>query len=154
MKTFSIILFAAVACCTKVSVAQSSSAPDAQEPIAYIHKFFTIYKAESSDKALDYIATKNTIATISPDSWTFLKNRIDSVNGKLGACTGYELINKKSIASSVVLFSYLVKHKNFPIRFTFIFYKPEDHWVLSSVVFEADEMLEELKQSSKISSQK
>ncbi len=155
MKALLVVLFAGNVCCAALnSQAQTKSESDVKEAVGYINSFFKIYNTEGSDKALDYISTKNSLTIISRDKWNYLKSKLDSINSTLGNFTGFELINEKKIAGSLVLFSYLVKHKNYPIRFIFVFYKPENHWLIDDVMFDSDDMIEELKQSSKTNSVK
>ena len=144
------LLAGIISCCAFSSKGQTKAMADYSEATTYVNNFFDIYKSQGSNKALDYLATKHTGIVISAEQWNFLKSKLDSVRPVLGNFTGYEIINQKAIARSIVFFSYLVKHINHPIRFTFIFYKPEDHWVIHNVLFDSDEMFEELKQSGKI----
>ncbi|MFI5160904.1 MAG: hypothetical protein ACHQHN_06480 [Sphingobacteriales bacterium] len=130
--------------------AQTKPENNTKEALSYVSNFFHIYETQGSDKAFDYIATKNTSAIIAKSKWDYLKSKLDTINSVVGIFTGYELITEKKVGESLVLFSYMVKHKNYPLRFTFVFYKPENHWVVQNVLFDADDMIEELKQSSKI----
>lgn len=125
----------------KTTIQQS----DVKEAIGYINNFFDKYKNEGTKKAIDYIFSTNN-AVVGLDN---LKNKLDSIRMALGDFTGAEQITEKNVANGLVLFSYLVKHKNHPIRFTFIFYKPENNWCLYKFYFDTD-IIDELQYSGKI----
>jgi len=154
MKTFLLILLICTIGCTSCNSQSQSNfdktatqQPDVKEAIGYINTFFDKYKNQGSKSAIDYIFSKaNNGAIIGMDA---LKNKIDSLKLTLGSFTGYEKITEKNAANSLVLFSYLVKHENHPVRFTFVFYKPKDKWVLYKFLFDAD-VENELEYSSKI----
>ncbi|MGZ3814740.1 MAG: hypothetical protein ACXVA0_23610, partial [Mucilaginibacter sp.] len=97
-----------------------------------------------ADKAIDYIFSLNKIPTdVGP-----IKIKLDSLKSILGGFTGYKLITEKNVADGLVLRSYLVKHENHPIRFTLVFYKPRNNWVIYKFLFDAD-IESELEQSGK-----
>jgi len=125
----------------------SAQQPDAKEAIGYINTFFDKYKHEGPKPAIDYIFSKSNGTTIT--GIDALKSKIDSLKSTLGSFSGYEQIIEKNAANSLVLFSYLVKHENHPLRFTFVFYKPKDNWVLYKFSVDA-EVENELEYSGKI----
>jgi hypothetical protein len=92
---------------------------DAKTLNGLVMDFFNKYKTEGADKSLDYIFS----ATKSVSGIENLKIKLDSVRGKTGEFTGYSQVAQKSIGDGMVLLSYLAKHKNDPLRFTFIYYK-------------------------------
>jgi hypothetical protein len=110
---------------------------------------FLIYiKKKVQLRAIDFIYKTNKFNFI-PSQFDALTKKLDSLQGVLGNYTGYEQITEKKAANGLVLFSYLVKHEKHPLRFTFIFYKPKDHWLIYQFDFDAD-LIDELKQSEKI----
>lgn len=152
MKTFITILFAVLMCSASIrSHAQTQTGPDTREAAGFVKQFFNIYKTQGHQKAFDYISTKNSLEIFSADQWNVLRNKMDTLNNVLGPFIGAELITEKHVAASLVLFSYLVKYKNHPMRYIFTFYKPEDHWVIYNVKMDSDDLLEELRQSANIS---
>jgi hypothetical protein len=128
-------------------VAKPSSASDFKDVEGYIHEFFDKYKNESSDKALDYIFSTNKLTD--RNQVIYVKGKLDSVNLLWGKITGTTMIVEKDISKDLVLFSYLVKYENAPLRFTFIFYRPQDHWMLLKFNYD-DSMINELEDSAKI----
>ena len=119
--------------------------PDVKEAIGFINIFFDKYKNEGTSKAFDYIFSTNKTV----NGLEALKSKIDSARVVLGDFTGFEKITEKDASNGLVLFSYLVKHKNQPIRFTFIFYKPQNNWILYKFNYDAD-VTDELINSGKI----
>jgi hypothetical protein len=118
---------------------------DAKVLNGLVRDFFNKYKTEGADKSLDYIFS----STKSVSGIENLKTKLDSVRLQTGEFTGYSQVAQKSIGDGMVLLSYLAKHKNDPLRFTFIYYKPEDHWVLYKFYFDTD-LVEELEYSGKL----
>ncbi|MFB9844628.1 hypothetical protein [Mucilaginibacter ginsenosidivorans] len=146
-----VVLICLFGCSPSNSQAQTKSntstlqQSDVKQINGYIDNFFKKYKTEGSSNAIDYIFSTNKI-TVDADN---LKSKLDSIKIALGSFTGYSLITEKSIANGLALRSYLVKHENHPLRFTFVFYKPRDIWVLYKFLYDA-EAADELTQSAKI----
>jgi hypothetical protein len=95
--------------------------------------FFDKYKNVSTSDAVDYIFATNTFASQNPqlpEIKKTLKISLDSLRQNVGRYTGKDLITEKSTTDNFVLISYLVKHQLQPIRFTFMFYRPEETWML------------------------
>ncbi len=96
---------------------------------SYIETFFKKYKV-SPDSAIDYIFGTNKLFARNASQINALKAKMDSLQFTLGKYTGKELISQRSASPSLVIYSYLAKHENQPIRFTFIFYKAQNDWSL------------------------
>jgi len=75
--------------------------------------------------------------------------KIDTTRGLIGMYIGKELIIQRKASNSLVLYSYLVKHEKQPVRFTFMFYKPKNDWVIYRLYFD-DQVDNELEESAKI----
>jgi hypothetical protein len=118
---------------------------DFKEPVGYINNFFLKYKKNGPSDAIDYIFSTNKSIT----GVNNLKNKLDSIKNELGAYTGYEQIAEKNVGNGLVLFAYLVKYENYPVRFTFVFYKPLNNWKLYKFLSDTD-VESELEYSGKI----
>ena len=114
---------------------------------SYIETFFKKYKT-SSDSAIDYLFGTNKLFT-NYAQINLLKSKLDSLELNLGKYEGRELISQKSAGTSLVIYSYLVKHENQPVRFIFMFYKPKDQWELYRFNYD-DSMDTELIEAAKI----
>ena len=83
------------------------------------------------------------------DAITNLKNQLEGLNEDyVGKYYGHELIVEKKLAESYILLNYLVKFDRQPIRYTFLFYQPDDKWLIYSFQFDGgidDEIVEVAK---------
>jgi len=116
-------------------------------PVILIDRFFKSYDKESTTKAmLDIFKTNPLIDT---NSLIKLITKIDTTRSVIGPYLGKDLIVQRKASNSFVLYSYLVKHQTQPLRFTFMFYKPKNDWVIFRLYFD-DAVGSELEQSAKI----
>lgn len=150
-----------IVCYTVFSVKAQTAKP-AAKPIAakvasapgaatYLETFFKKYKT-SSDSAIDYLFSTNKLFN-NQSQITLLKLKLDSLGAAIGKYEGRELISQKSAGTSLVIYSYLVKHENQPVRFIFMFYKPRDQWELYRFNYD-DAMDLELIEAAKINNKK
>jgi len=117
-----------------------------------IDAFFKKYKDEGTGPAIDYLFGTNKYFTNTAGIVT-LKTKLDSLRQSVGNYLGKDLIIQKNASTSMVFYSYLVKNEIQPIRFTFIFYKPQTEWVLYRFKYD-DAMEVELEEAGKISNKK
>jgi hypothetical protein len=156
-----LLLTAVVCCCSLYSNAQAPAGakpatkpatPAAAAPVkgaaTIIDAFFKKYKEDGAGPAIDYLFATNKYFTNSAGIEQ-LKAKIDSLRQAIGNYAGKELIVQKSASPSLVLYSYLVKHEMQPLRFTFIFYKAQNEWVLYRFKYD-DQMDVELEEGGKI----
>jgi hypothetical protein len=141
-----------VGSCTFYANAQTAAKPAAKTTAAkgaqsYIDSFFKKYKT-SSDSAVDYLFGTNKLFTNTAQI-NLLKSKLDSLQLTVGKYLGHELISQKSASTSLVVYSYLVKNENQPLRFTFIFYKAKNDWALYRFNYD-DQMDVELLNAVKI----
>jgi hypothetical protein len=151
------LLLTAIICCSSIyAKAQTAAKPAEAKPAAAVPKtptslidaFFKKYKEEGTGAAVDYIFGTNKLFDNNAGI-AVLKVKLDSLRLSAGLYTGKELITQKNSGASLVLYSYLAKHENSPIRFTFIFYKAQNDWVLYRFKYD-DQMDIELQDASKI----
>jgi hypothetical protein len=129
------------------AAAKTTTAAGIIAPTTLIEKFFRSYDKESTTKAMIDIFKTNPL--IDSNSLVKLIAKIDTTRSLIGAYTGKDLIVQRKASNSLVLYSYLVKHQNQPLRFTFMFYKPKNEWVIYRLYFD-DSISSELEQSAKI----
>ncbi|WP_177764419.1 hypothetical protein [Flavobacterium sp. I3-2] len=132
-----------------LSILSISSYGQQSNPDELIKKFFTEYP-KNSGKALDELYETNPWNVRIKDGIETIKKEVNSYNvDYVGKYYGYELITKKKLSESFVLYSYMVKYDRQPMRFVFKFYKPNDKWILFG--FEVDTNLDdELSEAAKI----
>ena len=133
----------------KVAVAKTSAV--IKSPANYIDAFFKKYKT-SADSAIDYIFGTNKLFGTNYQI-TLLKMKLDSLRVPFGKYTGKELIAQKTASPSLVLYTYLVKHENQPMRFTFMFYRAQNEWVLYRFNYD-DQLDTELIEAAKINNKR
>lgn len=128
----------------------NSIAQTQPEPQKIIDEFFKLYKEKSSDAALDYLFGTNKWMNDSKDQIDNVKFKLNSTIIKsMGQYYGYDQITKKNIGNRIELHTFLLKYDKQPIRFNFLFYKPNDQWRLQTFSFD-DNLKEELEEATKI----
>ena len=155
IKSFSFILLASAICGN--ASAQTTPAVKTETvtkapaglitPTILIEKFFKSYDKESTTKAMIDIFKTNPL--IDTNSLVRLITKIDTTRSIIGPYMGRDLIVQRKASNSLILYSYLVKHQTQPLRFTFMFYKPKNEWVIYRLYFD-DSVSSELEQSAKI----
>ena len=114
-----------------------------------IDTFFKKYESSPGD-AVDYIfVTNKSLRASNLQQINTLKEKLTATTSVIGAFNGAERIMSKKATSSFIFFSYLAKHENEPLRFTFIFYKPKDEWELYRFKFD-DSVDAELEEAGKL----
>jgi len=116
--------------------------------LSIIDAFFKKYKDDGTGPAVDYLFGTNKYFT-NAAGISQLKIKLDSLRGTVGTYLSKELIAQRSSSPSLYLYSVLVKNEIQPLRFTFIFYKPQSEWVLYRFKYD-DQMDSELEEAAKI----
>jgi hypothetical protein len=111
--------------------------------------FFDLYRSEGSNKALEYIFSTNKYMADKTDAIDNLKLKLHQANSIIGKFWGYDLISKKMSGENLLILTYLVRHDREPLAFRFLFYKPNDRWVLQNFKFD-DQADDELEAASKM----
>ena len=119
-------------------------------PTSISEKFFANYEKEGAKVALDTLYKTNAWMDRNKDAVNQLVKKLEGLDDDfVGKYYGYELLLEKKLSNSYVLRSYLVKFDRQPIRFTFQFYRPNDHWKIFSFEFDG-EIDEEVEQAAKL----
>jgi len=149
-----ILLVALMSGCFFFAKAQTPAKPTDATAVApkgamsLVDSFFKKYKEDGTAAAIDYLFGTNKLFDNNAGVGV-LKIKLDSLRQTIGLYTGKDLITQKNAGTGLYLYSYLVKHENSPLRFTFIFYKPKNDWVLYR--FKYDDQLDiELIDAAKI----
>jgi hypothetical protein len=116
--------------------------------MSLIDSFFKKYKEDGTAAAIDYLFGTNKLFDHN-SGISVLKVKLDSLRQTIGLYTGKDLITQKNAGNGLYLYSFLAKHENSPLRFTFIFYKPKNDWVLYRFKYD-DQMDIELIDAAKI----
>jgi len=120
-------------------------------PQDLVDTFFETYQEKDIVEAVDYIFSTNPWMSQGEDVVTILKNQINTqlTEDVVGKYYGHEVMTTKTIGESVVYVTYLVKYDRQPIRFTFIFYKPDEEWRIHKFSYK-DGLDDELEESGKV----
>jgi len=132
----------------KTTTKTAAKAPPVRTVTAIIDTFFKKYKDDGTSPAIDYLFATNKLFTDTVQIG-ILKGKLDALRQSVGNYTGKEIIVQKSAAPSLIFYAYLVKHEKSPIRFTFMFYKPKNEWVLYRFKYD-DQIDAELEDAGKI----
>lgn len=101
--------------------------------------FFQDFESLGSSVALDRLYSTNPWMQRSTEAIANLKERIAGLTEDfVGKCHGYELITKKQLTESFILYSFLAKYDRQPIRFTFQVYRPADTWRIYSFKYDSN----------------
>jgi hypothetical protein len=118
-------------------------------PDDIINTFFKEY-AKTPSKAVEDIYATNPWTARIKDGIEAMKQEVNKYTvDYVGKYYGYELITKKQLSESFILYSYMVKYDRQPMRFIFKLYKPNDRWTLFSLDIDSD-LDDELEQAAKI----
>lgn len=136
------LLISLLLLCSAATFGQSS-------PEEITKNFFNDYN-KNSNKAIDDLYATNPWSIRIKDGIENMKKEINSYTvDYVGKYYGHELITKKQLSESFVLYSYLVKYDRQPMRFIFTFYKPNTKWTLYS--FKVDSNLDtEIEEAAKL----
>ena len=150
-----ILVLAAIICCgslyasSQTEAVAPAGAVASKGAMAIVETFFKKYKEDGTSAAVDYLFGTNKYIT-NVAGINQLKAKLDTLRATtLGLYIGKELITQKTASNSLVFYSILVKNEIQPIRFTFIFYKPKNDWVLYRFKFD-DQLDTELEDAGKI----
>ena len=109
---------------TAVPVEQEADGPD-----KIIARFFSYLQRKEVDQAYDQLTRGTKIAERAEDVRT-LKSKTKEAITVFGPILGYDSVLKKSVGTRLVSYTLLSLGKEFPLRWRFYFYKPEDEWQL------------------------
>lgn len=124
----------------------SSSAQN--EPQKMIDEFFNLYKNKNADAALDYIFGTNKWMDESKNDIESVKFKLNSTIKQLGDYQGFNTITKKTLGEHLVLYTYMVRYDRQPLRFSMLFYKPNDQWRLMNLSYDYN-LGDELEEAAK-----
>ena len=120
-----------------------------ESPEKIIETFFKEYE-KSPSKAVENIYGTNKWTARVRDGIETMKNEVNKyTEDYMGQYYGYELITKKKLSESFILYSYMVRYDRQPLRFIFKLYKPNDQWKLFAFKIDG-ELDDEVEQAAKL----
>ena len=119
------------------------------EPQDMIAAFADRLDTEGPQSAIDSLFSTNEWMMRSLDTRDQIKTQLTNLLPLIGAYHGREQIATRQVGGSLVLYSYLFKYARQPIRFNFMFYRPEAKWTLYKFTFD-DSFDAELEEANKL----
>jgi len=110
------------------------TAPPA-ELAAPIDKFFKSLKAGDYPTAYEGFLTGTRLGAQKEKMSVFI-SKTQEAFGIYGKLNDYEVYDNYSVGSNVVVLTYLTRHDLQPLRWRFIFYRPDKQWVLINMGFD------------------
>ena len=120
------------------------------EPKEIVDEFFKLYGSGKVDMSVDFIASTNPWLARATDSLAHLKSQLNSLASTLGEYYEYQLIAEKCLGDRMIGFCSVAIFDRQPIRFIFVFYKPQEKWKMQKINFDMDlddDLEESIKQS-------
>jgi hypothetical protein len=147
MKT--VIRLLAIAALILPIIAVSLTAQDSKADGPYgetIEKFFALIKDGDYGGAIDYIYTGNPWFSVKSDDIQQLRSQFVGLSALVGDYISHELLVEEKIGGRLVYLNYFVAMERQPMSFRFMFYKPQDTWLIQSFEYsdDIDEWIEEI----------
>jgi hypothetical protein len=119
------------------------------EPQDLIAAFAERLHTEGPHVAVDSLFSTNEWMMRSQDTRDQITTQLTNLLPLIGAYHGREQIATRQAGGSLVLYSYLFKYDRQPVRFNFMFYRPEEEWRLYRFTFD-DSFDVELEEANKL----
>jgi hypothetical protein len=100
-----------------------------ESPEKTMMRFFSALQRKEVDAGYDQL-TKGTKIAERAEDVKMLKSKTKDAISVFGVMNGFELVNKKSVTERLMSYTYISLGKEFPLRWRFYFYKPQDNWKL------------------------
>jgi len=107
----------------------------AAELAAPIDKFFKSLKAGDYPTAYEGFLAGTRLGAQKEKMSVFI-SKTQEAFGIYGKLNDYEVYDNYSVGSNVVVLTYLTRHDLQPLRWRFIFYRPDKQWVLINMGFD------------------
>ena len=98
-------------------------------PEKIIARFFSYLQRKEVDQAYDQLTRGTKIAERAEDVKT-LKTKTKEAITVFGPMLGFDTVVKKNVGTRLVSYTLLSLGKEFPLRWRFYFYKPQETWKL------------------------
>ncbi len=103
--------------------------PEGEAPEKTIARFFGYLQRKEVDQAYDQL-TKGTKIAERAEDVKMLKSKTKDALAVFGVMTGFDAVAKKTVGERLVSYTYVSLGKEFPLRWRFYFYKPQENWKL------------------------
>jgi hypothetical protein len=106
-----------------------TSVPEGEAPEKTIARFFSYLQRKEVDHAYDQL-TKGTKIAERAEDVKMLKSKTKDALAVFGVMTGFDAVAKKTVGERLISYTYVSLGKEFPLRWRFYFYKPQEAWKL------------------------
>lgn len=106
-----------------------------------IEKFFNTLKTGDASKAYDELLINTRLAE-RKDNVRLLIEKTDQAAALYGKVINFEIYDSYNVGSSMIVLTYMTLHQLQPLRWRFIYYKPEKSWLL--IDLRVDDVLDDL----------
>jgi hypothetical protein len=103
--------------------------PEADGPEKIIARFFSYLQRKEVDQAYDQLTRGTKIAERAEDVKTLKAKTTEAIN-VFGPILGYDSVLQKHVGARLVSYTAISLGKEFPLRWRFFFYKPQETWRL------------------------
>ena len=123
----------------------------AQEtPKVVVESFFSTFESEGPGIALEGLYATNPYIDTEAEAIKNVRKQLSRASAELlGLYLGYEHIHTKRVTDDFYVMSYFAKFERQLLRFTFMFYKPREKWVIQAFRFD-DGFDQELSEAMKL----
>ncbi|MBN7811262.1 hypothetical protein J0A68_09855 [Algoriphagus sp. H41] len=104
-------------------------------PEEIVNQFFDSYKVSPSG-AVDELLNSNTWMAENQGALNQVKTQLNNAVQLIGDYKGFEKISEVKKGESLVQLIYFVRYDRQPLRFVFLFYKPDDQWRIQNFLFD------------------
>ena len=102
---------------------------EGEAPEKTIARFFSYLQRKEVDHAYDQL-TKGTKIADRAEDVKMLKSKTKDALAVFGVMTGFDPVAKKAVGERLISYTYVSLGKEFPLRWRFYFYKPQENWRL------------------------
>ena len=103
--------------------------PEGEAPEKTIARFFGYLQRKEVDLAYDQL-TKGTKIAERAEDLKMLKSKTKDALAVFGVMTGFDSVARKTVGERLISYTYVSLGKEFPLRWRFYFYKPQEAWKL------------------------
>lgn len=125
-----IVLSLALFCTTSPLLAQGAT-----DYLQEISAFFATIKKGQPKEAAERLLSTNAEAAARLDNKLSVENGLERMKDTLGAFKDFNIVKEKKIGERIVYVLAFAIYEKQPVRFEFIFYKPEEKWLFLNVNF-------------------
>jgi len=110
-------------------------AEDGADHLQQISSFFALIKKGQPKEAAEDLLSTNMEASSRMENKLSVENGLERMKDTLGAFKDFNIIREKKIGDRIVYVLAFALYEKQPVRFEFIFYKPEEKWLFLNVNF-------------------